>query len=149
MGCPLSFLTPTVAEFKTQFSRDFDYGPLKTQVNDADISSGLTDAAYFINQDLFANQDNFTYGCNLLAAHFMVLNLRASNNGLGLSGQFPWVQSGKSVGNVSESFTIPDEVLSNPLYSMLCKTYYGAKFFFIVWPQLVGEGFTVCGATLP
>lgn len=141
----MAYSNPDVADFKTQFSRDFSYGASADKVTNNDITSAESDAAVFINPNLFANQDNYSTGFLILSAHFLVMNLRASSQGL--TGQFGWLQSSKSVGSVSESFSIPDRIMANPEYAMLTKTYYGAKFLMIVLPQLSGQIFVVGGCT--
>lgn len=145
----MAFTAPTIAEFKAQFARDFKYGPTTDCVMDADIQLGINMAVAFANEGLFSTQGNFTLNINFLAAHYMVMNLRAAGAKQGLSGQFTWMQNSKGVDGVSEGLSIPDRILANPEYAMLSKTYYGAMFLFNMLPQLSGNFFTVCGRTNP
>ncbi len=140
-----NFTNPSVSDFKQYFTRDFQYGTTSDKVTDTDISTALGDSSVFVNPDLYQTQDIYDTGFLLLGAHFLVMNLRAANNGL--QGQFPWMQQSKSVGSVAESFAIPQRIMDNPEYAMLTKTYYGAKFLFMILPQLSGQIFTVCGRT--
>ena len=135
------FTTPTIAEFKSKFSRDFPYGSDTTTVMDADITSALGDAAFGINSELFGTQENYTLGYLLLTAHNLVLNLRASSQGI--AGQYSFLQGSKGVGSISESFAIPQRILENPILAMYCKTHYGAKYISFVLPMLSGQMFTV------
>lgn len=100
-----------------------------------------------INQALWDNQTQFTIAYNLLAAHFLVLTLRASSQGI--NGQYTWLQNTKAVGQVSEGFTIPQRVIDNPDFAQYFKTNYGAQYMQLLWPQLCGNMFSVCGSTLP
>lgn len=138
----------TVTDFKTQFFRDFPYGTdLNTQVLDVDITNAFNMVDISINQALWDNQTQFTIAYCLLAAHFMVLNLRASSQGI--NGQYNFLQNTKSVGAVSEGFTIPQRVIDNPDFAQYFKTNYGAQYMQLLWPQLSGQIFAVCGSTRP
>ena len=141
------FNNPTVTEFKTYFFRDFPYGSTLDTVTDQDISNALQDAAINFNSDFWADQNAYTTGFLLLSAHMMVMALRASTQGI--AGQYNWLDASKSVGSVSESFSIPQRILDNPEFAMLTKTTYGAKFLFLVLPQLCGNIFVSFGRTLP
>lgn len=136
---------PIVQDFKAYFTRDFPYGTTSDTVNDLDIQKAIDECAIMINEDLFTSQDSYTLGFLNLSAHYMVTNLR--NSSQGVMGQFSWLQSSKSVGSVSEAISIPQRILDNPELSMLAKTNYGAKFLFMILPQLTGQIFTVHGRT--
>lgn len=142
-----AFDNPTSSDFRSYFARDFPYGSTQASVMDQDIVTALTDAETYVNTNLFPNQGQYTIGILLLAGHFLVMNLRASSQGI--QGSYPWLTSNKSVGSVAEGFTIPDRILENPEFAMLSKTYYGSKFLFLILPQLSGQIFSVCGATNP
>lgn len=136
---------PTANDFKAYFNRDFPYGTTLQHVMDADITRALSEAGVKINESLFADQAAYNLGYLLLAAHFLVMNLRAASQGI--SGQFDWLQGSKSVGSVSESLNIPQRILDNPEFAMLCKTTYGGKYLMFVLPLLAGQIFTVEGGT--
>ena len=142
----MSFLNPTVADFKNYFVRDFPYGTdPSTSVLDADIAKayGLTNINF--NQNFWADQNSYTIGYLLLSAHYLVMDLRASSQGI--SGQFSWLQSSKSVGSVSEGLSIPERIMNNPELAILTKTNYGTQYLFLLLPQLTGQIFTVLGTT--
>lgn len=141
------FVSPSVSDFKNYFVRDFPYGSTKDVVMDIDITNALQDAGVNFNEGLWGNQQSFTVGYLLLAAHYLVTNLRASSQGI--SGQYEWMQTGKGVGPVNESLQIPDRIMANPELAMLTKTTYGAKYVLFIIPQLSGQMFTVCGRTNP
>lgn len=142
----MAFNNPSVADFKSKFFRDFPYGTdVATSILDQDITSAFQSVNVNMNQDLFGDQGSYTLGYLLLSAHYLVMNIRASSQGI--NGQFNFLQQSKSVGSVSEAFGIPQRILDNPDWAMLTKTNYGAMFIQLVLPQLAGNVFTVCGAT--
>lgn len=144
---------PNVDDFKAYFIRDFPYTPDPEEDDDlnyvinSDIYKALNDAKRVVNTSLFTSQDDYTAGFLTMAAHWLVMNLRASSQGI--QGKFPWLQQSKSVGSVAESFGIPQRILDNPEFAMLCQTNYGAKYLFMVLPLMSGQMFTVCGRTAP
>ncbi len=142
----MAYNNPTVDDFKAYFVRDWPYSSdPNLGVMDADITSAYTLVLVNMNPALWANQGNYTVGFLYLAAHYMVLNLRASSQGL--NGQYNWVQNSKTVQGVTEAFTIPQRLIDNPFFMMLTKTNYGARFFELVLPQLSGQVFSVYGRT--
>lgn len=144
----MAFTNPTVADFKAFFVRDFPYGTdPNTSILDADIAKAFTFTNVNFNPCLFGDQGSYNVGYLLLSAHYLVMNIRASSQGI--NGQFNFLQNSKSVGNVSESFAIPQRVLDNPDWAVLMKTNYGAQFLQLVLPQLAGQVYTVCGSTRP
>lgn len=138
-------VTPTV--FKNYFVRDFPYGTTSDKVTDADITKALGQAAFNFNEALFGSQTEFNIGFCYLTAHYLVIDLQTSSQGL--SGSFAWLEASKAVGSVSQSFSIPQQVLDHPVYSMLSKTNYGAKFLSLMLPRLVGQIFVSFGGTTP
>lgn len=144
----MAFVNPSVADFQAMFVRDFPYGtdPL-VSVLDADMVKSFQFTNMQINQDLWTDQGSYNLGYLLLSAHFLVLNLRASSQGL--NGQWNWAQNSKSVGSVSEAFSIPQRLLDNPDFMAYTKTNYGAQYLNLLWPQLAGQTFAVYGRTKP
>lgn len=138
------YTNPTVADFQAYFNRDFPYGNADlTTVQDADINKALDQQQNIINQSLFWNQNVYTQGALLLAAHFLVLNLRASSQGI--AGKFEWLQNAKSSGSISVGISIPDRLLENPEFAVLVSTTYGTQFLYIVLPLLTGQMYSVFG----
>lgn len=144
----MAYANPSVADFKNQFVRDFPYGTdQNVSVLDSDIAYAFQFVNVNMNQALFADQGSYTLGYNLLAAHYLVMNLRSSSQGI--NGQFNFLQNSKGVGGVSESFSIPQRILDNPDWSILAKTNYGAAFLQLIIPQLAGQMYIAYGTTLP
>lgn len=142
------YIAPTIQNFQTQFFRDFPYGTdPNVAVLDQDILIAFNQVDFTINQNLWPSQSAYSLGYLLLAAHFLVLNLRAASQGL--NGQYNWAQNSKSVGSVSESFTIPQRLIDNPDFMAYTKTNYGAQYINLLWPYLCGQMFAVAGRTKP
>ena len=141
------FTAPTATYFKAFFTRDFPYSTSDTGVMDADITRALTEAGFKINPAFFGSQEKYSYGYLLLAAHCMVMNLRASAQGI--AGSYSWLEASKGVGSVSQGFSIPDQILQHPVLGMLSKTTYGAQYLEFVLPLMAGQIFTVEGTTQP
>jgi hypothetical protein len=143
----MSYIDPTVADFQAYFNRDFPYGnsDLST-VQDVDITKALSQQQNTINSCLFANQNVYTQGALLLAAHYLVLNLRASSQGI--AGKWDWVVASKGAAAVHATYKIPDRITQNPELSILCATVYGAQYVFMILPQLTGQMFSVQGGTV-
>lgn len=142
------FQNPSVAQFKQYFYRDFNYGTNPaTSILDQDITSAFISASVNIDPSNFDNQGSYSLGFNLLSAHYLVMNLRQSSQGI--NGQFNFVQASKGAGSVNEAFSIPQRILDDPYWSMLSKTNYGAMYLQLLLPQLAGNVFTVFGTTRP
>lgn len=144
----MAYTNPSTSDFKAYFTRDFPYGTdPNTSVLDSDITKAFGQVAFNINQALFSGQDQYNVGYLLLSAHYLVIDLRMSSQGI--NGQYSFLEQSKSVGSVSQSFAIPQRILDNPYFSMLTKTNYGAKYLELLIPQLVGQVFNVIGSTRP
>jgi hypothetical protein len=141
----MAFNNPAVSDFQNQFFRDFPYGTdSNVSVLAQDIANAFVQVNASINQSLFGDQATYTFYYLLLAAHYMVLNLRASSQGL--NGQWNWAQNNKSVAGVSEGFEIPERIKGNPDFMAYYKTHYGAQYMNYCLPQLAGQMFNVRGS---
>lgn len=138
---------PTIADFKAYFTRDFPYGSTSAGVMDGDITKALAEAAMNFNEGLWGTQAQYSLAYLYLTAHYLVMDLRTSSQGI--SGSFSWLEASKSVGSVSQGFSIPQSILDHPEFSYYSKTNYGAKYLSLVIPRLTGQIFTVFGATHP
>jgi hypothetical protein len=129
-----------------QFFRDFNYGTdINNCVTQQDIANAFVMVNASINQSMWPDQGTYNLGYLLLAAHFMVIALRASSQGI--NGQWGWAQNNKSVGAISEGFEIPERIKNNPDFMQYYKTNYGAQYLNLLWPQLSGQVFSVSGYT--
>lgn len=116
-------------------------------VTDDDINGAILDAQFNTNQDLFENQALYTRAYLFLAAHLLIEKLLMA--GEGLASQYGWLTAAKAVGDVSESFEIPDRVKADPMLASFSKTRYGAMYLQIISPQLVGGVFVLPRRALP
>lgn len=138
----------TVADFKAFFARDFPYGtdPV-TSVLDADITKALMTAGVNFNEGLWESQNTFSTAYLYLSAHFLVDSIKASSSGL--SSQYAGNTTSKSVGNVSESYQIPDTIKNTPWLAGLYTSKYGEIFLTLISPRLVGNVVTMRGWSTP
>jgi len=137
---------PTVNDFKNFFVRDFPYGTdPNTSILDADISKAQSEAKFNFSSRFASSQENFSLLFNYLTAHYLCIDMR--NASQGISGQYAWVQTSRSVGSVSEGLSVPQRIMDNPELAMLSQTTYGGKYLQLILPQLSGQVFTVCGGT--
>lgn len=144
----MSFINPSVSDFQNYFVRDFPYGiDPNTCVLSSDIEKAFGQTDFNINQGLFSTQNSYNIAYLLLAAHYLVVDLRASSQGM--NGQYNFLEQSKNVGSVSQSFAIPERILANPYIAMLTKTNYGAKYIELILPQLCGQIFSIHGSTRP
>lgn len=139
----------TVDEFKEWFFRDFPYsdeGDL-TGVTETDIEKAFAEASLNFNSSLFATLEDQKLGFLYLAAHYLVIDIQNSTQGL--NGKYEGIMASKSVGSVSVGYTIPDWVMAHPIYSLLSQSKYGMKYLSLIIPLLVGNISAVRGATHP
>jgi hypothetical protein len=141
------FTAPTNTDFKNYFTRDFPFGSSTDTVMDSDIDKALAEAGFNFNEGLYQDQSQYTMAYLYLTAHYLVMDLRASSQGI--SGNYSWLSNSKAVGGVSEGITIPPRILENPYLAMISKTNYGAKYISLLLPQLVGAFYAVSGETQP
>lgn len=144
----MAYVNPTVQDFKDYFVRDFPYGtdPL-TSILDSDIAKAYGQSNFVMNDDLAVNQQNYTTAYLLLSAHYLVIDMQNSSQGIGSS--FEWNVTNKAAGSVSEGFQIPQGISDNPMLAMITRTGYGAKWYQLIAARLVGVCFSVHGTTLP
>lgn len=143
----MSYTPVTVDDFKSRFARDFPFGDNASVVMDSDITNALNMAGVNFNEALWDTQATFAQMYLLLAAHFLVLSIRASS--AGLNSQFSGLTASKGVGNVNEAYVIPDRVKNSPFLMGLYSTDYGAQYVTLLWPVLTGNVATIRGNTTP
>jgi hypothetical protein len=144
----MTYINPDIPTFKNYFTRDFPFGTdPDVSILDADIGKAYGQVNFQINQGLFTNQANYTLGYLWLSAHYLVIDMRASSQGI--AGRYNWLESSKSASNLSSSFTIPQRILDNPSMAMLTQTRYGAKYLEMILPGLCGQTFISYGQTIP
>jgi hypothetical protein len=149
---PLDLSTITVTDFKSFFSRDFSYAqafdPDNTSfVTDDDINKAFSEAKIGLNQGLFSSDDNIRIGYLYLTAHYLVNDLKTALQGIGGVADMPL--SGRTVGSVSETYSIPKAYTDDPILAFYTQSRYGMKYLSLVLPSIVGNVGVVAGATVP
>lgn len=140
-------------DFKSYFDRDFIYGTDMTTVRDVDINNAISRANMFFNDSLWNSSDDIQSAFLLLTAHFLVRALDAGG-GLNLlgagsrsTGSGPVTQ--KSAGGMNVSYSLPAELIENPMLNDLMTTGYGKLYLQLVVPNLIGNFGTAYGRTNP
>ena len=114
-------------------------------ISDADIERAFSEAKVNFNPEFFEDDATAEMGFYYLAAHYLVIDL---NNAMGsLTLGFKGLTQSKSVGSVSESYGIPQWVMSDPLLGQFAQTGYGRKYLSLIMPFLVGNIILVQGKT--
>jgi hypothetical protein len=146
----------TLNDFKAWFNRDFVYlTPVNTTterpdccpsyVTDHDLTKAFTEAKINFNEGLFSDDTQLKTTFLYLAAHYLVNDLQTSESGSGSSGFFP--VSSRSVGSVSESYSLPLWVTSDPVLGSYTTTRYGQKYLSLIKPLMIGNVSVFQGAT--
>lgn len=133
---------PTDADFWVKVSDN-----VENYVTDEDIERAFAEARQTFNQALWGDDDSIKLGYLYLTAFWLVHDLKAAMGGL--TGPAPSIVSSRSVGNVSESYGIPQAYLDDPLLGMYAANPWGLKYLQMVLPLLRGNVAAVCGRTLP
>lgn len=120
---------------------------IENYVQDADITRAFGEAQMSLNQGLFSSDAQITLAYLYLTAHYLVLDLQTALQGVESSGNYP--VNSRSVGSVSESYSIPQRYLDDPVLSYYATTGYGKKYLSFLVPRLVGAVYSVDGATQP
>ena len=117
-------------------------------VTDYDIAKAMKAAmAFNMTNALWGSQAAYTYAYNLLIAHYLCENAQA--DGAGLGGQADWVRNSKTVGDVTESFSIPERVTKSIYFAKFSKTTFGSQFLELIAPSLIGNFQSYHRCTLP
>lgn len=109
---------------------------------DIDITNAFKEAYVNFNEGLFPNEETKKLVFLYLVAHYLTVDF---NNAMGI-GQLG-IPTSKSVGSVSQGFTIPLWLQKSAGLSMYATTGYGVKYASLIRPYLIGNIITVCGKT--
>lgn len=116
-------------------------------INDSDIEKAYRESQAVFNQALFSPESTLTLAYKYLTAHYLSLDLKASMQGINANA--PTTVASKSVGSVSESYSVPKAWTEDPNIQFYTTTYYGVKYLSIVMPLLIGNIQVIQGATTP
>lgn len=110
---------------------------------DEDITEAYSEACITFNEALFGDDDELKKGYLYLSAHYLVKDFNAQ----GVESVGSQMVSSRSVGSVSESYSIPEWMLKDPNYSFYATTSYGQKYLNMILPNLAGNVVSVEGKT--
>lgn len=116
-------------------------------VLDSDITRSFSETQITFNQGLFGTDAQIQIGYLYLTAHYLVLNIKAALKGVQGNGEF--VVNSRSVGSVSENFTVPEWITKDRILGAFAQTAYGLKYLNMISSSLVGNIVAIGGATLP
>ncbi len=148
---------PSVADFKSQFNREFAYGTSLANVQDNDIQRAINEASIAFNPGLWDGTTPLGQTTELniaylyLAAHYMTLNIQGAgglssvNFGRGVKSTGGGTIQTKSVGSVSIAYAIPEDVSKSPILGQYMRTDFGQKYLTLIAPRLVGNVGIVSG----
>ena len=113
------------------------------KVGDLDINHAFAEACTTFNTSLFGDDDQMVLAYLYLTAHYLVNDLNAGGAGSAGGG----IVNSRSVGNVSESYTIPEWQVKSPIFSFYTKSSYGLKYLNMVMPRIKGNVVSIAGGT--
>ena len=120
---------------------------IENYVQDADITRAFGEAKLSINQALFSSDAEITLVYLYITAHYLVQDLQTALEGIESTGRYP--VNSRSVGSVSESYSIPQRFLDDPMLSYYATTGYGRKYLSFLVPRMIGAVDIAHGATTP
>lgn len=120
---------------------------INNYVLDADIEKAFQEANASFNESLYTSEEYKKQAYLYLTAHYLVLDLRNSQTGIQSTGVFS--VNSRSVGSVSESYTIPERFIKNPILAYYTSSGYGLKYLNLTYPRIVGNVVAVSGKSTP
>lgn len=108
---------------------------------DADIMNAIAEASVNFNCGLFPDKNTAKLVFLYLVAHYLTIDF-INAQGTATAG----ILTSRSVGSVSESYTIPQWILNNSGLAPYSSTGYGIKYCTLIRPYLVGNFFVVKGS---
>lgn len=106
---------------------------------DEDITHAMEEAKVNFNESLYGDNTKLIF--LYLTAFYLTLDFTNA------TGNVPGLVSSKTVGSVSESYIMPQWVLSNPTFSMYASNGYGRKYLRLITPYITGNIILFNGAT--
>lgn len=101
---------------------------------DEDIQEAIQEASINFNKNLFSDCIKAKTAFGLLVAHYLTIDFY---NALGVNTV--GIPTSKSVGSVSEGYTIPAWLNNSEVLSTFASTGYGIKYASLIRPYLVGN----------
>lgn len=110
-------------------------------VSSKDITNAFNEALANFNSYITSDETSLKLMYLYLTAHYLTSDLNAVG-GLGSN-----IVNSRSVGSVSESYSVPQWMLDKPMFSMFAKTSYGQKYLSLIAGYTVGYMATIQGGT--
>lgn len=101
---------------------------------DNDILEAYDEAKVNFNESLFPDEATALKVFLFLAAHYLTVDFQNALGGTNIG-----IATSKSVGSVSESYTIPQYIQNSPVLSVYCTTGYGVKYASLMYPYTIGN----------
>jgi len=126
-------------------------GDVKEYISDFDIQKAFGEANFSFNKSLMWGTPDTEWTANAtvaymyVVAHYLVVDAQMATQGLSSTGYFSI--SSRSVGDVSEAYSIPQWMLEDPIISAFMTTRYGQKYVQLLKPLLIGSIINVRGRT--
>lgn len=116
-----------------------DWEPYKNSVlnytQDADIINAMQEARVNFNESLFPDCDTKILVFLYLTAYYLTVDFQNAMSPMAGGG----IVQSKSVGSVSESYGLPQWMLTSPILGMYAQNGYGRKYLSLIRPYLVGN----------
>lgn len=103
-------------------------------ITDNDIQKALNEALINSNSRFGDTDDERILIFMYLAAFYLLIDTRNAQSGIASS--FVGITQSKSVGDVSQSFYIPQFISDNPIYSIYMQNGYGMKYLSLIIPYI-------------
>lgn len=120
---------------------------LDNYICDEDITAAFAEAMVLFNPALFGTDASVTLGFLYLTAHFLCNDINAARSGVNGTGRFPL--SARTVGSVSESYSIPNAYMESPILAGYTSSSYGMKYLAMILPKITGNMAAVFGGSQP
>ena len=117
-------------------------------VTDQDITKAMSQAQIGANERFGYTDDEKVIIYLHLIAFYLVVDLKNASGGVNSS--YAGITTSKSVGNVSQSYSLPTWMTNSPMYSLYCQNGYGMKYMSLIAPYLAvtimfNRGMSTCG----
>lgn len=106
-------------------------------VQDSDITRAFGEAQVVFNQALLSGDAQVILAYLYVTAYYLVVDLKTAMAGVNSTGAFP--MSGRTVGSVSESYSVPAAYQNDPLLALYTQNGYGMKYLSFILPGLRGN----------
>ena len=107
-------------------------GNVNDYVQDKDIERAMSQALSTANARFGIDDDDKI----MIYLHLVAFYLQMDLNTASSSGGFVGITTSKSVGDVSEGFTIPQWVTDNPAFSIFTQNGFGLKYLSLILPYI-------------